>query len=98
MNSRELTISRRRALQLLAIGPGSLVVAACGGAAQSPAAPVSATVVTATTPVAANVAAPTAAAGAPRTGGTLRALQAGDLASLDGHYYTTGNGLSVWLI
>ncbi|MBV9576956.1 MAG: ABC transporter substrate-binding protein, partial [Chloroflexi bacterium] len=41
---------------------------------------------------------PAAAAGTPRTGGTLRAVQAGDLASIDGHYYTTGNGLSVWII
>jgi len=98
MTSRELTISRRRALQLLAVGPGTLVLAACGGAAQVPAAPANATVVVPATPVAANAGAPTVAAGAPKPGGTLRAIQAGDLASLDGHYYTTGSGLSIWLI
>ena len=31
-------------------------------------------------------------------GGMLRAVQAGDLASIDGHYYTTGNGLSAWIV
>jgi peptide/nickel transport system substrate-binding protein len=31
-------------------------------------------------------------------GGTLRAIQAGDLSSIDGHYYTPGNGLSAWIV
>ena len=38
------------------------------------------------------------ASGTPKMGGTLRAIQAGDLASIDGHYYTTGNGLSAWIV
>ena len=50
--------------------------------------------------VAAVAAAPTTtgASGTPKMGGMLRAVQAGDLASIDGHYYTTGNGLSAWII
>ena len=67
-----------------------------------------ATTVSGTAPTAAAAAPTTASAptsgsaasasGAPKMGGTLRAIQAGDLASLDGHYYTTGNGLSAWIV
>jgi peptide/nickel transport system substrate-binding protein len=105
MKTREFSISRRRALQLLAVGPGSVLLAACGAAGQ-PAAPAGgATVVSSSTPAAqvkpaaAGAATPAvAAAGQPKAGGTLRALQAGDLASIDGHYYTTGSGLSAWIV
>jgi peptide/nickel transport system substrate-binding protein len=104
--TRDVSISRRQALRLLAIGPGSLLLAACGAAGQPAAAPTSATQLSVNTPAAppqpaaGGAATPEAAVGAtqPKAGGTLRALQAGDLASLDGHYYTTGNGLSIWLI
>jgi len=113
--SQVLTTSRRRALQLLGAGSGTLFLAACGAAAtpavpaatSAPAAaPTTAAVpTTAVAPTAAQVqpaaAAPTAAAsaaGAPKTGGTLRAIQAGDLSSIDGHYYTTGAGLSAWIV
>ncbi|HEX8969284.1 MAG TPA: ABC transporter substrate-binding protein [Chloroflexota bacterium] len=104
------TLSRRRALQLLGVGSGSMLLAACAGTAPQ-ASPTLAVV--AATPTRAPQAQPTtvqaqptvqaastsaSSAGAPKPGGTLRALQAGDLASLDGHYYTTGNGLSVWII
>ena len=80
-----------------------MFLAACGAAATPAAPPASATVTTPSTPAAQSqpAAATPAAAGAttaPKAGGTLRALQAGDLASLDGHYYTPGNGLSIWLI
>src|SRR5579859_2056599 len=98
-----VTLSRRRALQLLGAGSGGMLLAACTTAAP-PANPTTvavATPVAQVKPTAAAVAASTAStspAGAPKTGGTLRALQAGDLASLDGHYYTTGNGLSAWII
>jgi peptide/nickel transport system substrate-binding protein len=34
----------------------------------------------------------------PRSGGTLKAMQAGDLSSVDGHYYTPGAGLSAWIV
>ncbi|MBV9324168.1 MAG: ABC transporter substrate-binding protein [Chloroflexi bacterium] len=103
-----LTTSRRRALQLLGVGSGTLLLAACGAAATpvSPAPTTAPPTNTGATPAAAPTTAsvqvqPTAApnaAGTPRTGGTMRAVQAGDLASLDGHYYTPSNGLSVWII
>jgi peptide/nickel transport system substrate-binding protein len=107
---RVVTLSRRRALKLLGISSGSVLLAACTATVPQ----ASPTTRPTTAAVAASAATPapqsqptvssassTATAsgtGAPKTGGTLRALQAGDLASLDGHYYTTGNGLSVWII
>jgi peptide/nickel transport system substrate-binding protein len=111
--TRERRLSRRRALQLLGLGPSTLFLAACAGAAPPASPPAGGTPVPVSTPAATpassgqiqrtapSVATPAAAATAgvtPRQGGTLRALQAGDLASLDGHYYTTGNGLSIWII
>jgi peptide/nickel transport system substrate-binding protein len=42
--------------------------------------------------------APASASGTPKMGGMLRAVQAGDLSSIDGHYYSTGNGLSPWIV
>jgi peptide/nickel transport system substrate-binding protein len=95
--TRELSITRRQALRLLVVGPGTLLLAACGAAGQPAAPPASATQVSSSAPASAATPAPAAAA-QPKAGGTLRAIQAGDLASLDGHYYTTGNGLSIWLI
>jgi peptide/nickel transport system substrate-binding protein len=102
--SQVLTTSRRRALQLLGAGSGTLFLAACGAAATpaspaSTAAPAGAAQPTsaAATTSAAQVQ-PAAAGATPKTGGTLRAVQAGDLASIDGHYYTTGNGLSAWIV
>ena len=56
------------------------------------AAPPKPTVVSAPAPTAAS------ASGTPKMGGTLRTIQAGDLSSIDGHYYTTGNGLSAWIV
>ena len=51
-------------------------------------------------PTVVSVPAPTAASasGTPKMGGMLRTIQAGDLSSIDGHYYTTGNGLSAWIV
>src|SRR2546425_218129 len=72
---------------------------AAGDAKATPAPSGTIAAVSAPAPTQATTSVTSATAGVtPRTGGTLRALQAGDLASLDGHYYTTGNGLSVWLI
>jgi len=99
MSKQEMIVSRRRALQLLAVGPGTLLLAACGAAAQPAAPPVSATVAPAPAATQAQPSGASASAtAAPKAGGTLRAIQAGDLASIDGHYYTTGSGLSVWII
>jgi peptide/nickel transport system substrate-binding protein len=57
-------------------------------------------------PTTAAVAAPTTAsakptaaqAASPKLGGMLKAVQAGDLSSVDGHYYTPGAGLSAWIV
>jgi hypothetical protein len=97
-------LSRRRALQLMGIGPAAILLSACTTALP----PASATLPPATAaakpaaaqpqPTVAGASGTTPSAGAPKTGGILRALQAGDLASMDGHYYTTGNGLSIWII
>jgi peptide/nickel transport system substrate-binding protein len=101
MEPHVLTVSRRRALQLVGAGAGTALLAACAPITPSaaPAATVAPTAGSAA-PAAATpaAAAATTPAGTPKMGGTLRAIQAGDLASLDGHYYTTGNGLSIWLI
>src|SRR5579871_2343889 len=75
----------------------------------APAAPTSAVATTTSAPAAASVAAtsapsaatpaPNAAGSAsPKPGGTLKAMQAGDLSSVDGHYYTPGAGLSAWIV
>src|SRR5215467_11934871 len=97
--------SRRGFLKLVGAGATLPLLAACQAAPGSPVppgptAPVAAsgqpTVVAAPTSA---VAAPTAAAaGSPKLGGTLKAMQAGDLSSVDGHYYTPGAGLSAWIV
>ena len=104
--NRVTTLSRRRALQLLGVGSSSMLLAACTGTAPQASPTTAAVAASAATPApqakptvsVAATAASTSGTGAPKTGGTLRALQAGDLSSMDGHYYTTGNGLSLWII
>jgi peptide/nickel transport system substrate-binding protein len=77
------------------------LLAACqvAPATQAPTGPATAP---AARPTSAGVAAPTTAAAAPaaspKQGGTLNAMQAGDLSSVDGHYYTPGAGLSAWIV
>jgi peptide/nickel transport system substrate-binding protein len=68
------------------------VASASKPAATAPAA----TTVAATTPAAA--AQPTAAGSAqPKSGGSLQAAKLGDVANLDGHYWSPNGGLHVWL-
>jgi peptide/nickel transport system substrate-binding protein len=69
-------VSRRSAVRLLAMGLGSLVVAACSPA--PPPAPASS--------AATSVSAPQASGAQPKPGGTIRTGQVGDIANLDGHY------------
>lgn len=103
-NAPQRLLSRRRALQLLGLGSSTLLLAACGGTAPPSAPPVSVSTppaAPAQNPTAVSVATPAAGAttsAQPKSGGMLKAMQAGDLASIDGHYYTTGSGLSVWII
>jgi peptide/nickel transport system substrate-binding protein len=98
-------VSRRAFLTIFGASTGAVVLAACGGAA-APSVPTtapgaapttaSASKPAATAPVAA--AQPTGATTAqPKSGGTLQAAKLGDVANLDGHYWSPNGGLHVWL-
>jgi len=39
-----------------------------------------------------------AAAAQPKSGGTLRAIKTGDIAPIDPHYHSPGNGLGAWIL
>jgi peptide/nickel transport system substrate-binding protein len=67
-------------------------------AAQPTTAPVGAPTTAAAAPTTVAAAPTAASAASPKLGGTLKAMQAGDLASVDGHYYTPGAGLSAWIV
>jgi peptide/nickel transport system substrate-binding protein len=76
-------MTRRTAIQALAVGLGSVLVAACGAAgpnlptlAPPTAQPTGATLASTSS----------SAAGQPRSGGAVRTGQVGDIANLDGHY------------
>ena len=105
-------VSRRAFLSIFGASTGAIVLAACdGAAAPSVPAPTAASAgkPAATTPVAAaqpttgaaqptTAAQPTAAGAAqPKSGGTLQAAKLGDVANLDGHYWSPAGGLHVWL-
>jgi peptide/nickel transport system substrate-binding protein len=82
-----VAISRRSAIRLVAAGVGAGVLTGCGGSTtpSSPPTlapqPVSAASGATATPAGAVV-----SAGQPKTGGTIRTGQVGDIANLDGHY------------
>jgi peptide/nickel transport system substrate-binding protein len=97
-------VSRRVFLETLGLSTGVVVLSACGVApaaappTSAPAAP--AAPAAAPTPVAAVAAAPAAAAtpaGQPKAGGRLVTAKLGDVANLDGHYWSPNGGLHVWL-
>ncbi len=89
-------ISRRAFLGVLGAGTGAVVLVACNGVGSSGAPTTSAAPATAATPAGATT--PTsAAAGQPKMGGTLTAGRLGDVANLDGHYWSPSGGLHVWL-
>jgi peptide/nickel transport system substrate-binding protein len=85
-------VSRRAFLGTIALGTGAALLSACAPIAPSAPAPAAATAKPAagTTPAA-------AAAGQPKAGGKLVAAKLGDVANLDGHYWSPNNGLHVWL-
>src|SRR4029453_16922019 len=90
------TWRRRDVLRLAGAGGGALLVAACGPAPGGPGEPPPAPARPATvgTPPP-----PTAAfAAAPKAGGTLRAIKTGDIAPIDPHYHSPGNGLGAWIL
>jgi peptide/nickel transport system substrate-binding protein len=83
-------VTRRAFLTLFGAGTGAVVLSACGAAATPSSAP--------TAPaVAAPATTPAAAAGQPKVGGKLTAAKLGDVANLDGHYWSPNGGLHVWL-
>jgi len=88
-------VSRRAFLEVLALSSGVALLSACGPIAPSGAAPtaVAAKPAAATTPAAA-AATPAAQ---PKAGGRLVADKLGDVANLDGHYWSPNGGLHVWL-
>src|SRR5689334_7398933 len=90
-SSTDLTLNRRTALRLLA-GGGVAVIAAC-----APVAP-SAGPTAGSASVTAQPATKPAAAGAPKSGGTVRVAISADPASLDGHLYAAGRFDTTWLI
>jgi peptide/nickel transport system substrate-binding protein len=84
-------VSRRAFLGVVGLGGGAVVLGAC-----APIAPA----VAPTAPAAAApkpAAAATPAAAQPKTGGQLVAAKLGDVANLDGHYWSPNGGLHVWL-
>jgi len=96
-------VARRMFLRLIGLGGGSLLVAAC--TAPAPSVPVA----TAPPPASSaagqptsvtSAAAPAPAGGTPqpKPGGTLRAVKTGDIAPIDPHYHSPGNGLGAWII
>jgi peptide/nickel transport system substrate-binding protein len=101
-------VSRRAFLEVLALGSGAALLSACGpnvpsaaptAVAAKPAA--AATPAAAVTPVAAAAAATPApgvtTAAQPKAGGRLVAAKLGDVANLDGHYWSPNGGLHVWM-
>jgi peptide/nickel transport system substrate-binding protein len=96
-------VARRVFLRLIGLGGVALLADACSapvpstpGATVAPPASGSAGQPTSVT----SVAAPAPAAGTPQptAGGTLRAVKTGDIAPIDPHYHSPGNGLGAWII
>src|SRR5579859_139769 len=91
---RGIQVSRRALLALIGAGGGAFVLSACGGgvapSAVAPTAPAPAPAATAAAPA-------TAAGGQPKAGGKLTAAKLGDVANIDGHYWSPNGGLHVWL-
>jgi hypothetical protein len=46
----------------------------------------------------ATAAAGSAGAAQPKSGGTLRAVKTADIAPIDPHYHSPGNGLGAWIL
>jgi peptide/nickel transport system substrate-binding protein len=84
-------VSRRAFLKLFGAGTGAVVLSACGSAATPSIAP------TAPAPAATPATTSVAASSQPKAGGKLTAAKLGDVANLDGHYWSPNGGLHVWL-
>lgn len=94
-------VARRMFLRLIGLGGGSLLVAACSApipnapaaTAPPPAGSGGGQPATVTTAAASNAGTPQ-----PTPGGTLRAVKTGDIAPIDPHYHSPGNGLGAWIL
>jgi peptide/nickel transport system substrate-binding protein len=89
-------LSRRAFLGAFALGASAALLSACGAPATPAVAPTAPPAKPAATSVSAAATAP-AASGQPKSGGTLTAGKLGDVANLDGHYWSPNGGLHVWL-
>jgi peptide/nickel transport system substrate-binding protein len=89
-------LSRRAFLGAFALGASAALLSACGAPATPAVAPTAPPAKPAATSVSAAATAP-AASGGPKSGGTLTAGKLGDVANLDGHYWSPNGGLHVWL-
>src|SRR5207244_1119898 len=66
-----------------------------------PAAPVTSAPASSSSPASAISVSPSAvpaSSAQPKTGGTLRAIKTGDVAPIDPHYHSPGNGLGDWTV
>ena len=89
-------LSRRAFLGAFALGTSAALLSACGAPATPAVAPTAPAAKPAATSVSVAGTAP-AASGQPKSGGTLTAGKLGDVANLDGHYWSPNAGLHVWL-
>jgi peptide/nickel transport system substrate-binding protein len=85
-------VSRRAFLGTIALGTGAALLSAC-----APIAPASAPTQAVPAQPAVGATPAAAAAGQPRSGGKLVTAKLGDVANLDGHYWSPNGGLHVWL-
>jgi peptide/nickel transport system substrate-binding protein len=96
-NKTSAQVSRRAFLGAFGVSASVVLLSACGvpaPAAPPTGAPPAVAAKSATTPVSAATA---TSAGQPKMGGTLTAGKLGDVANLDGHYWSPNGGLHVWL-
>ena len=96
LTSNEHQVTRRAFLALFGAGTGAVVLSACGAPAPSGAPAAAPTQLAAATRAGAATT-PAPAAGQAKSGGKLTAAKLGDVATLDGHYWSPNGGLHVWL-
>jgi peptide/nickel transport system substrate-binding protein len=89
-------VSRRTFLEVMGLGAGAAMLSACAPIATPPA-PTPASATSASSGAAPAGATTPAAAAQPKAGGKLTTAKLGDVANLDGHYWSPSGGLHVWL-
>jgi peptide/nickel transport system substrate-binding protein len=89
-------VDRRTFIGLLGAGATALLLDACSNVPAQPA-PTAKPAGATSAPAAATPAPQSTTAAQPKSGGTLKAAKLGDVANLDGHYWSPNGGLHVWL-